>query len=145
MQLIRQSSSATIRPSRSICQSIPRVHPLPRTCSSRSVVALRASPREDDDPLDDDAISAAAATMAADNTLQGVFMLLAAGGLSSWQGLQWNWDWPADMTSTAILCAVLPVAFTLAVCVPSYDMGPVVGHQILFRSWLAIPSTSRWY
>ena len=102
----------------------PIVH---RPGFSRAICFPRALPKEDNNTQEDGPIIAAAA-LAADNTIQAFSMLLLAGGVSSWQGLEWNWLWPDDTaTATAILCSVLPIAFTIAVCLPSYDMGAVVG------------------
>lgn len=103
--------------------SLDLPHPVPGI--RRSYVVLRASTQEDNDPLEEEN---AASALAADNTLQALFMLLTAAGVSSWQNLDWNWEWPAgDMAALTVLCAALPLAFTFAVCLPAHDAGPVVG------------------
>ncbi len=57
---------------------------------------------------------------------QAGLLLTIATGLSTWQNISWSWELPSDAVQTAALCSLLPVAFALAVCVPSYERGTVV-------------------
>ena len=99
--------------------------------SHRARVIGRAEPQghteDDGSDAEDDAPSPPSLL---DNLTQAGLLLTVASGLSSWLNVpSWNWDLPLDAVPTVVACGAMPVAFVLAVCVPSYETVPVVGSR----------------